>query len=471
VNRNGRETTALSTLPNQINNSPSWKQEVNQRVAAHKDRKNPLLVEPATVSEPHHTASSRAAAAAARVAARYAKAPSYSELLAEEARAAVRAAEAVSKAAQEAQAVAESVLAGLEAANADQQIWEVQTFNEPERRPQQSQTLEEDGAALAGAADRIEEERPPAQQEFKKQGFEVRWEEDLPARPIWTGGVRAVYGTEVADGAVENLREAAWPAQDELGDDSIETVEPEQPIHANLIEFPREIVATRRVRPRLAEGPLADPSGQLSIFEVDPSSISTEPTNVAAGSASAPAWTGPEWSGIELDATPRHELVDRAQEEVPAEPEARTVQAGETRNGVTGVAMAPLDLRLMAAMVDGSLVLGSFLVAASEVAWHVKGAPSMRAAEVGAALGLAAVCILYHLLFYAFARGTPGMYYAGIAPCTFDGKNPSRSQRLGRLAALLVSVVPVGLGVMWAIFDEDHLSWHDRLSQTYLRKY
>ena len=34
-------------------------------------------------------------------------------------------------------------------------------------------------------------------------------------------------------------------------------VEPAQPIYANLIQFPREMVATRKVRPRLAEGPLA----------------------------------------------------------------------------------------------------------------------------------------------------------------------------------------------------------------------
>jgi len=26
------------------------------------------------------------------------------------------------------------------------------------------------------------------------------------------------------------------------------------------------------------------------------------------------------------------------------------------------------------------------------------------------------------------------------------------------------------LGVAWALFDEDHLCWHDRLSRTYLRK-
>jgi hypothetical protein len=29
----------------------------------------------------------------------------------------------------------------------------------------------------------------------------------------------------------------------------------------------------------------------------------------------------------------------------------------------------------------------------------------------------------------------------------------------------------VGVGVLWSMFDEDHLSWHDRLSGTYLRTY
>jgi hypothetical protein len=41
---------------------------------------------------------------------------------------------------------------------------------------------------------------------------------------------------------------------------------------------------------------------------------------------------------------------------------------------------------------------------------------------------------------------------------------------LGRLLALVLSLLPVGLGVAWSIFDENHLSWHDRLSRTYLKK-
>jgi hypothetical protein len=34
---------------------------------------------------------------------------------------------------------------------------------------------------------------------------------------------------------------------------------------------------------------------------------------------------------------------------------------------------------------------------------------------------------------------------------------------------MLISVIPAGLGMVWSIFDEDQMSWHDRLSKTYLR--
>jgi len=66
---------------------------------------------------------------------------------------------------------------------------------------------------------------------------------------------------------------------------------------------------------------------------------------------------------------------------------------------------------------------------------------------------------------------TPGMCYARIALSTFEGEVPTRRMRLQRLAALVASVLPVGVGVLWSMFDEDHLSWHDRLSGTYLRTY
>jgi len=447
----------LSTLPNQANISPSWKQEVNQRVAAHKDRKSVSAAEPEAHAESLHSASSRAAAAA-RVAARYANAPSYSEILASEARAAVRAAEAASKAALEAQAAAESVLAGLVAASAAEPSW---APHSPEGGVKERQAS---GADETGHSDPYS-----TGQGSEREGFEIRWEPGLPARQAEIATVRATHGTDIPETALDEWREPDWPTTDGPGGEAIETVQPAQPIHANLIEFPREIVATRKVRPRLADGPFTASGGQLSIFEVDPGSISTEPLIAGAvGVASAPAWAGPEWSGIELDAQPRQEFLAETQEQ--------TVNAAEPNeyaavDGARNLDLAPMNLRLMAAVVNGSLVVGTFLTAFMVAAANAKGVPPLREAEVGAAVAIAAIAALYHGMFYAFAKGTPGMRYANISLCTFDGRKPTRTQRFGRLGALLLSVLPLGLGVVWAIFDEDHLSWHDRLSQTYLRKY
>ena len=39
------------------------------------------------------------------------------------------------------------------------------------------------------------------------------------------------------------------------------------------------------------------------------------------------------------------------------------------------------------------------------------------------------------------------------------------------LGAMLLSLAPLGLGYLWAFFDEDRLGWHDRISRMYQRSY
>jgi uncharacterized RDD family membrane protein YckC len=419
----------LSTSASQAKLAPSWKQEVNQRLAAHKSRKDSAVAGPAAPQESLHVAGSRAAQAAARVAARYSKAPTFSEMLAEEARAAVRAAEAASRAALNAQAAAESVLAGLEAASEAEPAWE------PEVKP----------AVLFV--------RPTAEE----QSFGIRWEPDMPVRPTEPTATRASRGTDSLEMPAEGWWESSSPEEDTLGAETIEAVEPAQPIHANLIEFPREIVATRKVRPRLAEGVYGaadEPKRQLSIFEVDPGSISVEPAAEAAAEPAESAGSGPEWSGIELGAQSLEEM------ELPADP----------ATAAPALQLAPIGLRLMATVVDGALTTGAFLAAALMAVSNVKSLPSLKMIELGAAAALFLTGILYQALFYTLAEATPGMKYARISLCTFDDEKPTRAQMRSRLGALLLSVAPIGLGVAWAIFDEDHLSWHDRLSRTYLRR-
>ena len=62
------------------------------------------------------------------------------------------------------------------------------------------------------------------------------------------------------------------------------------------------------------------------------------------------------------------------------------------------------------------------------------------------------------------------MKYARLELRTFSGERPVRAQRSARFAALMLSLLPVGLGVVWSLFDDQHLCWHDRLSKTYPRK-
>lgn len=462
---------ALSTSPGQASLAPSWKEEVNRRIAAHKGQKNSSVSQAQVTNHTSLTGTgSRAAEAAARVAARYAKAPSYSEMLAEEARGAVRAAEAASRAALEAQAVAEAMLASLEAASNGEQQWAPEVFHREARVeiPEQvcEQVWERDWEARTESAGPAASEMGEVDP-LEIQPFGIRWDEDLPVRSSTPAETRALRGRDAFEKPEVNWREThAFAAealrQEGLEPESIQVVEPAPATHANLIEFPRELVATRKVRPRLAEGrsAIGPPAGQLSIFEVDPTSISTEPEALVTVSAAAPrAWQEPEWSGIELDAEPPMERAAQA----------AAVQA-EAAQAAPALQLAPFGRRAMAAVVDGALITSAFLVGAVMVVGHVKTLPPMKEVEMASALALTVIAIVYHLLFFTLAAGTPGMKYARLSLCTFDDQEPTRAQMRNRLVAMLLSVLPLGLGVAWALFDEEHLSWHDRLSRTYLRR-
>jgi uncharacterized RDD family membrane protein YckC len=411
---------------------PSWKQEVNRRLEAHKSRKGLSVVDQGVPSEEHGGVSDRALKAAARVAARFSKAPSYSEMQAAEARAALRDAEAATRAALEAQAAAQAALANLEAAEEEykgfveqSQVLETEQSQSPTRR---------DSATTTAS-------KPLA----------VRWDPDLPLR----AADPPPSGRRKAEASSDDRRTAAVDVGVSRTEQPVEIVEP---IHANLIQFPRELVATRRLRPRLAGTPPStaeEQHGQLSIFEVDPNSISIDPTaSVADAASSVPSWSGPEWSNIELD----------------AQPEEKREFHGDPPSTSSGPQLAPLELRLMAGTIDFALILGLVCAGAAGVAEHMQHALGVRAAEISGIAALILTGILYQAFFLLVTMSTPGMMYAGIALCTFDDEQPTRAQLRDRLGALLVSLLPVGLGMAWSIFDEEHLSWHDRLSRTYQRK-
>ena len=413
--------------------TPSWKQEVHRRVAAHNSRRGLNPAEREMPAEARHGSSSRAAQVAARVAARYAKTPSYSQLQAAEARTAVRAAEIATEVALEAQAAARAVLAGLESAG-------------------NAESGRDDDIPAAGSVN----SRPSAQSS-QRPPIEFHLEPGTAVRPERTAKAkhsRQQSEVEVFPSLVEQWWQSDPLPSDPLGArelDRIEAALSEVPIHANLIEFPREQADTRNARPRIADtshSTQGDAAPQLSIFEVDPATVSSVARELPVHSGTS------QWSGIELEA---HPLDDVEPQSEPA------TEAGK-------IELASFSRRLMAAVVDGALIVGACVAAALLAAYNMDQLPSPRLIELGSAAALFVMALLYQALFFTMGDGTPGMKYARISLCTFDDQSPSRAQLHGRLGAMLLSVLPLGLGLAWAIFDEDHLSWHDRLSKTYQRR-
>ena len=224
-------------------------------------------------------------------------------------------------------------------------------------------------------------------------------------------------------------------------------------VSGNLIEFPRQLVAARKARPRLAEGPLREetaPEPQLRIFEVEPEQISTVPAEPAGA---------PEWQSILLEGSPVAKVVPQP------EPQFHYSMQPQT---------APLNLRLMAALVDGcciaAAVLGFAVVVVELAGARLSAAPlpALGAALAGAA---AAFFVLYQMLFFTLGEATPGMRYARIGLCTFADSNPTRSAMRLRVLATLLAASPLGIGLAWAWLDDDGLGWQDKISRMYQRAY
>ena len=206
------------------------------------------------------------------------------------------------------------------------------------------------------------------------------------------------------------------------------------------------------------------PEPHLRIFEVD-SEIEAAPGK---------AQPSPEWSSIRLEAYPSadHSSEDQNYEVRRAAIDSRSQSARATaREELTLRSVASLQDRIMAGIVDCALVGIAFLLFVYVFSASTARVPEGRAAVIGAAVILLAIFVLYQLIFFSFSESTPGMLYARIALCTFEDNNLSRAELRKRVFALLLAAAPLGLGLLYAIFDEDHLGWHDRMTRSYQRSY
>jgi uncharacterized RDD family membrane protein YckC len=67
-----------------------------------------------------------------------------------------------------------------------------------------------------------------------------------------------------------------------------------------------------------------------------------------------------------------------------------------------------------------------------------------------------------------FGQVSLGLQGAHLNVVSFDGLRPTSALRFARLWAGWLSVLSAGMGVLWALSDQETLTWHDHVSQTML---
>jgi uncharacterized RDD family membrane protein YckC len=123
--------------------------------------------------------------------------------------------------------------------------------------------------------------------------------------------------------------------------------------------------------------------------------------------------------------------------------------------------------RAMAAAIDMAIVaaaLGVFFVTFRAIGADLVITKATAPYYLGAAI---LISVFYRALFCIADFDTPGLSWSGLKLISFDGRTPSRRHRWLRLLGGFVSTVAAGIGLLWALVDEEKLTWQDRISTTF----
>jgi uncharacterized RDD family membrane protein YckC len=130
--------------------------------------------------------------------------------------------------------------------------------------------------------------------------------------------------------------------------------------------------------------------------------------------------------------------------------------------------VAQIEERRLAALIDFFCLLfayGGFLGLFGSLGGH------FTLSKLNAVVCLttfAIVYLQYFALFTIFGGTTPGMMLRSLQVVSFSGEPPAPRQMLLRSVGYMLSAGTFFLGFLWAMWDSDELTWHDRLSRTYL---
>lgn len=132
--------------------------------------------------------------------------------------------------------------------------------------------------------------------------------------------------------------------------------------------------------------------------------------------------------------------------------------------------VATLTHRMFAALYDFGFISVLVMAFLGILYWGCDDLVTAIAEPVSAvilAAGALLIGLLYHTVFLAVRGETPGMRFAGLRLVDFDGRNTTEEQVYMRIMGAFFSVLPAGLGLLWALVDEESLTWQDHISHTF----
>lgn len=172
------------------------------------------------------------------------------------------------------------------------------------------------------------------------------------------------------------------------------------------------------------------------------------------------AWARPARRGRPEPASiPIH--VEQPQLDFSADP-------AEDRPTTALLPVGELRERAKAAVLDCTVVAVAFAAFLAIFGGFAGELPLGKVPVAAYAAALYLFYALYFTLFTYFTGTTLGLALRGLTLASFEGQVPSNRQLLWRSFGYLLSAATLGLGFLWALWDEDTLTWQDRISQTYI---
>lgn len=131
--------------------------------------------------------------------------------------------------------------------------------------------------------------------------------------------------------------------------------------------------------------------------------------------------------------------------------------------------VAPLPVRAVAVLVDTGIVTAALVLMVAVIRTLLGQQLVLDQAMLPyAAIALLSIGLCYKLVWCLFCRPTIGLQLMRLRVVDFSGQLPSLGQCILRILTGYMSFTCLGMGLAWAVVDDEQLTWHDHISQTYL---